>query len=161
METFESHRALSLTDIILFLKRIPLYSSMTLDQLRTIAAHLTERDMAPGEIIFHEGDSNQELYVIVSGKVDIVKHFGAASRTLATLHAGDFFGEMANFEDRPRSADAVGAEQGILFVLSPERFRQVVLQDPAISFEIFRVLSARIRRFDEEAMEAARSLEAH
>jgi CRP-like cAMP-binding protein len=161
MQTFESHQALSLTDIILFLKRIPLYSSMTLDQLRTIAAYMTERDMLPGETIFHEGDSNQELYVIVSGKVDIVKHFGATSRTLATLHAGDFFGEMANFEDRPRSADAVGAEQGILFVLSPERFRQIVLQDPAISFEIFRVLSARLRRFDEEAMEASRSLEEH
>jgi CRP-like cAMP-binding protein/HEAT repeat protein len=161
MQTFESHQALSLTDIILFLKRIPLYSSMTLDQLRTIAAYMTERDMLPGETIFHEGDSNQELYVIVSGKVDIVKHFGATSRTLTTLHAGDFFGEMANFEDRPRSADAVGAEQGILFVLSPERFRQIVLQDPAISFEIFRVLSARLRRFDEEAMEASRSLEEH
>jgi CRP-like cAMP-binding protein len=161
METFESHRALSLTDIILFLKRIPLYGSMTLDQLRTIAAHLTERDMSRGTIIFHEGDCNQELYLIVSGKVDIVKHFGATPRTLATLQAGDFFGEMAIFEDRPRSADAVGAEQGILLVLSPERFRQVVLQDPAISFEIFRILSFRIRRFDEETMGAARSLEAH
>jgi CRP-like cAMP-binding protein len=117
--------------------------------------------MLPGETIFHEGDSNQELYMIVSGKVDIVQHFGATPRTLATLHAGAFFGEMANFEGQPRSADAVGVEQGILFVLSPERFRQIVLQDPAISFEIFRVLSARIRRFDEEAMEAARSLEAH
>jgi CRP-like cAMP-binding protein len=48
-----------------------------------------------------------------------------------------------------------------LLVLSPERFRQVVLQDPAISFEIFRVLSFRIRRFDEETMGAVRSLEAH
>jgi HEAT repeat protein len=161
METFESHRSLTLTDIILLLKRIPLFSSMTLDQLRTIAASMTERDMSPGEIIFHEGDTNQDLYVIVSGKVDIVQHFGATPRTLNTLHAGDFFGEMANFEDQPRSADAVGAEQGILFVLGPERFRQIVLQDPAISFEIFRVLSARIRRFDEEAIEAARSLEAH
>ena len=161
MATFESHRALSLTDIILFLKRIPLYDSMTLDQLRTIAAHLTERDMVPGEIIFHEGDICYELYLIVSGKVDIVKHLGATPYTLATLHAGDFFGEMAIFEDRPRSADAVGAEPGMLLVLSPERFRQIVLQDPAISFEIFRVLSARIRRFDEETLEAARSLEAH
>jgi CRP-like cAMP-binding protein len=116
--------------------------------------------MFPGEIIFHEGDSNQELYVIVSGKVDIVKHFGATPRTLATMHAGDFFGELAIFEDRPRSADAVGAEQGILFVLSPERFRQIVLQEPAIAFEIFRVLSLRIRRFDEEAMGGARGLEA-
>ena len=156
METFESHQALSLTDIILFLKRIPLCSSMTLDQLRTIAAHLTEREMLHGEIIFREGDCNYELYLIVSGKVEIVKHFGATPHTLALLQAGDFFGEMAIVEDRPRSADAVGAEEGILLVLSPEHFRQIILQDPAISFEIFRELCARIRRFDDEALEAAR-----
>src|SRR5262249_44719100 len=128
-ETFESHRVLSLPDIILLLKRIPLFSSMTLDQLCTIAASMTERDIFPGEIIFHEGDTtNQDLSVIVSGKVEIVQRFGATPRTLNTLKVGDFFGEMANFEDRPRSADAVGAEQGVLFVLSPERFRQIVLQ---------------------------------
>ena len=158
METFESHRALSLTDIMLFLKRNQLYGNMTLDQLRTIAAYMTERDMFPGEIIVREGDRSQELYLIVSGKVDIVKHFGATPHHLATLHAGDFFGDMAIFEDLPRSADVVGAEQGSLLVLSPEHFRQIVLQDPAISFEIFRALSARIRRFDEETLEAARSL---
>jgi len=151
--TFEAHQALSLTDIMLFLKRIPLYSSMSLDQLRTIAAHMTEREVLLGEIIFREGDLNQELYLIVSGKVDIVKHFGATPHILATLEASEFFGDMAIFEDRPRSADAVGAEEGILLVLSPEHFRQIILQDPAISFAIFRELSARIRRFDEEAME--------
>ena len=55
METFESHRALSLTDIILFLKRIPLYDSMTLDQLRTIAAYMTEREMFPVRSFFMKG----------------------------------------------------------------------------------------------------------
>jgi CRP-like cAMP-binding protein len=120
-----------------------------------IAAHLTEREMSPGETIFREGDHSHELYLIVSGKVDIVKHFGTTPHTLATSSAGDFFGDMALVEDRPRSADIVAVEQGLLLVLSPEHFRQIILQDPAMSFEIFRVLSARIRRFDEEAMEAA------
>ena len=68
---------------------------------------------------------------------------------------------MAIFEDRPRSADVVAVEHGILLALHSEHFRQIVLQDPTISFEIFRVLSFRIRRFDEETMEAARSLESH
>jgi HEAT repeat protein len=150
-------RALSLTDIMLFLKRVPLYGNMSLDQLRILAMHMTEYAMLPQQVIFHEGDHSHELYLIVSGKVDIVKHLGTTLHTLATLQAGDFFGDMAIFEDRPRSADAVGAESGMLLVLSPEHFRQIVLQDPAISFEIFRALSARIRRFDEETLEATRS----
>jgi len=130
---------------------------MTLDQLRTIAAQLTEREMFPGESIFREGDRSHELYLIVSGKVDIVRHFGETPHTVATLQAGGFFGEMAIVEDRPRSADAVGVAEGLLLVLSPEHFRQVVLQDPPTRLEIFRELCARIRRFDEEAMEVARS----
>jgi hypothetical protein len=155
MATSEPHRSLSLTDVMLFLKRIPLYGSLTLDQLRTIAEHLTEREMLPGEVIVYEGERSQELYLIVSGKVDILKHFGTTPQLLNTQGAGEFFGHMAIFEDRPRSADVVAAEQGILLVLSPEHFRQTILQDPAISFEIFRALSAFIRRFDEEAMEEA------
>lgn len=154
--TAEPHQSLSLTDVMLFLQRLPLYGSMTLDQLRTIATYLTEREMFPDEIIFHEGDRTHELYLIVSGKVDIVKRFGVTPHTIATLGAGEFFGDMAIFEERPRSADVVAVEQGTLLVLSPEHFRQIILQDPAISFEIFRALSARIRRFDEEAMEAVR-----
>jgi HEAT repeat protein/ATP/ADP translocase len=144
----EPHQMLSLTDVMLFLKRVPLYSSMTLGQLHTIAIRLTEQEMQPGEVIFHEGDLSYELYLIVSGKVDIVQHRGDIARTLATLSEGDFFGDMAIFEDLPRSADAIAAEQGALLVLSPERFRQIIMQEPAIAFEIFRELSARLRRFD-------------
>jgi CRP-like cAMP-binding protein len=140
---------------MLFLKRVPLYSSLSLDQLHTITIHLTERDVQPGEVIFQEDDESYELYLVVSGKVNIVKKFGGIEQTLATYTAGGFFGDMAIFENRPRSASAVSVEHGVLLVLSPEHFRQIILQEPAISFEIFRELSARIRRFDQESITAA------
>jgi HEAT repeat protein len=141
--------SLPLTDILLFLKRIPLYSSMHLEQLRTLAAHLVERDILSGEVIFREGEFSHELYIIVAGKVEIVQQRTNGLLTLVTLAAGDFFGDIALFGDQPRSASAVAVEATILLTLSPEHFRQIVLGDPAMSFEIFRALSARIRRFDE------------
>ncbi|MDH3599844.1 MAG: cyclic nucleotide-binding domain-containing protein, partial [Candidatus Tectomicrobia bacterium] len=146
-----SEPGLALTDIILFLNRYPLFRSMSLDQLHTIAEQLVEREMAAKEVIFSEGDLSRDWYLIVSGKVDIVQQRGDTCHTIVTLNAGEFFGEMAIFEERARSAGAVVAESAKLLTLSPERFRQVVLQDPAISFEIFRELSARLRRLDEEA----------
>ena len=145
--------SLPLTDILLFLKRIPLYSSMHLEQLRTVAAHLTERDVRAGGVIFREGEFSHELYLIVAGKVEIVQQRASRPLTLVKLEAGDFFGDMALFGDRPRSASAIAVEPTVLLTLSPEHFRQIVLEDPAMSFEIFRALSARIRRFD-EAMQA-------
>jgi hypothetical protein len=146
--------SLPLTDILLFLKRIPLYSSMHLEQLRTVAAHLTERDVRAGGGIFREGEFSHELYLIVAGKVEIVQQRASGPLTLVKLAAGDFFGDIALVGDQPRSASAVAVEPTVLLTLSPEHFRQIVLEDPAMSFEIFRALSARIRRFD-EAMQGA------
>jgi Cyclic nucleotide-binding domain len=149
------HRTLSLTEVMLFLKRVPLYSSLSLDQLYTITTHLTERNVAPGEVIVHEGEESYELYLIVSGKVEVLKERGDTAQILNTMSSGDFFGEMASFENRPRSASVVAVTSGVLLVLSPEHFRQIILQEPAISFEIFRELSARLRRFDQAPAVAA------
>lgn len=139
---------LSLTDILLFLKRVPLFSKMSLAQLRAIAGQLVERHFSAAETIFDEGDFSQDLYLIVSGQVNIVQQRGDTLQTLITLNDGGYFGDMAIFEERPRSAGAVAASDSRLLMLSPDRFRQTITQEPAISFEIFRELSARLRRID-------------
>jgi hypothetical protein len=154
-EVDEAGKVLSWTEMMLFLKRVELYSSMSLEQLRTITEHLTEQHVHPGEVIFREGDDSCEFYLIVSGQVEIIRERNGEPYTVVTFSAGDFFGDMAIFENRPRSAGAVAVEQGVLLVLSPERFRRIILQEPAISFEIFRELSARIRRLDQETVEVA------
>jgi CRP-like cAMP-binding protein len=64
---------------------------------------------------------------------------------------------MAIFENRPRSATVMAVAPGILLALSPEHFQQIILQEPAISFEIFRALSSRIRRLDEETAVTVRT----
>jgi hypothetical protein len=148
-------RMLDLTEVMLFLRRVPLYSSLSLDQLHVITTHLTEQEVAAGEVIFREGDESYELYLIVSGAVRITKKRGGIEQTLVTLAAGGFFGDMAIFENLPRSASVVATEDSVLLVLRPEHFRQIILQEPAISFEIFRELSARLRRFDQEIVTTA------
>jgi CRP-like cAMP-binding protein len=54
---------------------------------------------------------------------------------------------MAIFEQLPRVASVVATAESVLLVLSAAHFRRIILQDPAISFGIFRELSARLRRF--------------
>ena len=121
---------------------------MTLAQLRAIAGQLVERRFATSETIFQEGDFSRDLYLIASGQVDIVQQRGDSRHTLVTLADGDYFGDMAIFEERPRSAGAVAASDARLLMLSPDGFRQTITQEPAISLEIFRELSARLRRID-------------
>jgi len=146
---------LSTTDKMLFLKRVALFSGMTLEQLRVLTAHMEEQHFLPGEVIMSEGEFSQELYVLVSGRVRIAKDYrGPHERTLNIMTPGDFLGEMASFENAPRSATAVTEEEAELLVLSPEKFKQTIYQKPDMAFEIFRELSARLRRREEQAIGA-------
>jgi hypothetical protein len=143
-----AEKGLALTDILLFLKRVPLFSKMSLAQLRAIAGQLIERHFSTAETIFDEGNFSRDLYLIVTGQVAIVQQRGDTLHTLVILNDGDYFGDMAIFEERPRSAGAVAVSDSRLLMLSPDGFRQTITQEPAISFEIFRELSARLRRID-------------
>ena len=143
---------LSTTDKMLFLKRVALFAKMSLEQIRVLTSHLEEEHYLPGEAIIFEGDFSQELYILMSGRVRIAKDYGGPHEyTLVVLTQGDFFGDMAIFESAPRSATAVAEEEPELLVLSSEKFKQTIYQKPEMVFEIFRELSARLRRREERA----------
>ncbi len=142
---------LSATDKMLFLRRVSLFSSMTVEQIRVLTQHLEEQHFLPDEIILREGDFGQDLYIIVSGKVRVVKDYGEpAERLLNTLSAGDFFGEMAIFESVPRTATVVATAESELLILNADKFKQMIYQKPEMAFEIFRELCARLRKREEE-----------
>ena len=65
-----------------------------------------------GQVLFHEGDEGDDMYIIQSGRVAIKKKVKDADTTLAVLEKGDFFGEMAILERMPRSASAEVIEDG-------------------------------------------------
>jgi CRP-like cAMP-binding protein len=135
---------------MLFLRQVSIFSSLTLEQLRVLASHLEEQHFLPGEVIIQEGDFSQELYIIVTGRARIVKDRGGPhERELAVVGPADFIGDMAIFEAAPRSATVVAVEEAELLVLSSEKFKQTIYQIPEMAFEIFRELSARLRRREE------------
>jgi len=149
-QTEAGHQTLSQPEVMLFLKQVPLYGSLRLDQLSTIATSMTEYHTQPGEVIVHEGDYGDEFYLIVSGKAEVVKQHGETPLIIATLSVGDFFGDMAIFEHLPRVASVVAVAESVLLRLSAEHFRRIIVQDPAIAFALFRELSSRLHHFEED-----------
>jgi CRP-like cAMP-binding protein len=98
-----------------------------------------------GQVLFHEGDDGDDMYIIQSGRVAIKKKVKDGDTTLAVLEKGDFFGEMAILERLPRSASAEVIEEGDLIVISGEMFGDMIKANPEIAVRMLRKQSIRLR----------------
>lgn len=87
-------------------RRIEFFSDFSDIELVRLLKICHTRKYQDGETIFNEGEKGDRLYVLIMGQVEIIKHREAGTETLATMHAGDCFGEMALVDQEPRSADA-------------------------------------------------------
>jgi len=101
-------------------------------------------------VILFENDPGDALFVVLAGEVKVVLA-GEDGREviLSILKEGDFFGEMALIDDRPRSANVVATADSILLILRREDFQACLEENPRIAFGLLRELSRRLRVADD------------
>jgi CRP-like cAMP-binding protein len=108
------------------------------------------REFPKGHVLFREGESGSEMYVVQSGKVNITKRVRDTEKILATLGSGEFFGEMSILNNKPRSAGAIMAEQGKLLVIDPRTFEAMIRGNVEIAVRLIKKLSERLQEADEQ-----------
>lgn len=102
------------------------------------------------EVVFRQNTPGKEMYIIYSGKVDLVVQSGQSDTKLATLGPGEFFGEMALIDDSPRSAAAVAAEDDTrIIVLDKGKLVELLSQQPEIGVIMMETLCRRLRTTNE------------
>jgi len=102
------------------------------------------------EVIFEEGSYGDEMYIVHSGAVQLVKKATGREIVIATIQPGEFFGEMALVDNAPRSVSAVaGADQTRLLALDRDKFLFLVSHQPAFALTVMHVLCQRIREMNE------------
>jgi len=132
------------------LRHVPLFESLDNEAARELCALLESLDSKVGAVLFRAGDEGDAMYLIEEGKVRIcVRAKDGQEVILTELERGDFFGEMALFDGKPRSADAIVAEDTRLAVLSREHFLSFVRSNPNIALEMLTALANRLRHTDE------------
>ena len=141
------------------LKSIAVLQTLDNDALARLAAALEEKDYADGRIVFTEGDPGDSMYFIVQGRIRIEKRSqtaGAPGKTLAVLEAGDYFGEMALFDQKPRSASAAAEGTARILRLSKAAFDQIQQRSSvagmSVLFGMIRTSSERIRRLSAQVI---------
>ena len=106
-----------------------------------------------GTVLFREGDRGEEMFILQSGKVKISKKIRGVEKTLATLEKGEFFGEMAILNDKPRSASAETIEDSDMLVIDRKTFETLLRSNVEIAIRFIKRLADRLRETNDQ-MEA-------
>jgi CRP-like cAMP-binding protein len=108
------------------------------------------------DVIFEEGSTGRELFVVLDGKIEIAKVTGAGKTVIVTLGKGEFFGEMAVIDGSSRSATAIAAvPRTRVMRINHARFVYLVSQQPAFALMIMDALSKRLRLSNERTYREA------
>jgi CRP-like cAMP-binding protein len=119
------------------------------DQNRTLFERFG-RGFPQGTVLFNEGESGKEMYVIQVGKIRISKQVRKVDKTLVDLGPGEFFGEMSILNDKPRSATATVMEEAKLLVIDPKTFEAMVRGNAEIAIRIIKMLAKRLDEADKQ-----------
>ena len=114
-----------------------------------IATQLFGRTKEKGETIFHQGDPGDEMYIIQSGAVEVSKLRQGRKVVLTLLEKGDFFGEVALLDSKPRSAAVTAITRTRLLPLSRNTFLKRIAYNPDVVLRVLRAVSRRLDRMTE------------
>lgn len=141
----EEDAMLGTMDKALFLKSVPLFANLDVDDLFYLAQITEEQTFPSNTMIFKEGDMGDSLFLLLAGEVDILRITEQEAHLLTTLGPKDFFGEMAILSEEPRSASVRTRSQVTALVIEKEEFKGILNRRPEIAQEIIRVLIARLK----------------
>jgi CRP-like cAMP-binding protein len=143
----KENAVLSTIEKIIFLKEVPFFEGMTVDQLKVLAQVCEEAFFAEDTRIYNQDDPGGVLYVVVSGRVGIEREGrrkGSYAR-VGTVEAHSYFGEMNLFDNSPRESSALAIQDTLTLRLRREPLIALARQYPELSLELINVLSQRLR----------------
>jgi HEAT repeat protein len=142
-----TERTLSDLDTMLLLRRVPLFEGLDPEDLQRIAATSEERAYAVGDVLMREGEIGEELVVLVTGSVRIVRATpDGGEREIRRYEAGEHIGELAVLRERPRAATVVAETAVRGLVISGQSLKSILRERPEAAMAMLATLAERISR---------------
>ncbi len=126
-----------------------LFASLDNQALETIVSAGQDLQLNRGDVLFREGETPDELFVVVSGRIAIAnKSIDGRESMVALMEEGDLFGEMGLFDGRGRSAEARALETSVVTAVPYGPVRAVYENDPSLLWKVVDMLAGRLRTMD-------------
>lgn len=131
------------------LGEFPLFEGLNSRERRRVVGALRSRIYKAGEVVFHEGDPGDKLFVVKEGLVRIYtggRENGLETSVIIFGKPGDVFGELAIIDGEPRSASAKAIEDTVVYTMSREHFQHHMEGIPQLAYNFLRQMSKKIRK---------------
>jgi CRP/FNR family transcriptional regulator, cyclic AMP receptor protein len=137
-------------DAVVLLRRVPVFSTLSGEELAHVARVAMARRYDAGAIVFKEGDEGTTCYIVRSGRARAIReHPDGRSITLAHFGPGDIFGEMAMLDGERRSATVEAAEDTEAIAILSADMHRLLRDHPDISVKLIAALGRRLRDTNE------------
>jgi CRP-like cAMP-binding protein len=123
------------------LARVPILAGLSRRQLRRVLGRTSEHDYREGATIVRQGARGETVFVLIDGTARVVR----GSRTVARLSPGDFFGEIAVLDRRPRTANVVATSPVKVLVLHRDDLKAILAEEPQAAWALLEALAGRLR----------------
>jgi hypothetical protein len=131
------------------LRRVKILADMDDQQLGRFAQMMEVQNVRQWTEVVRQGTPGDAMYLVLEGEVRVRLMIGQKESILATLSAGEFFGETSLFDHGPRSADVVANKDSVVLKISADNFQRLVTESPDLAtpflLAIAKTLAARIR----------------
>ena len=128
------------------LAQIPLFQGLADEDRETLAQRLTEKNAKAGDVVFSQGDAGSSMYLVRSGAVQVfLPSRDAPPVVLKDVRTGEYFGELALFDSKPRSASVRALVDTVLLELTREELAEHLGRSPRAAMTILSEMAERLR----------------
>jgi CRP/FNR family transcriptional regulator, cyclic AMP receptor protein len=138
-----------MSDLETMLASIPMFHHLGARQRARLGQFFCRRTYQPGAVIVRQGDTSMSFYLVLSGKVRVVRHYAGDTVDIVEEGPGSFFGEMGVIDDLPRAATVMALTETECGLLAKWDFQRELAADPGIALSLISVLNARIRNLED------------
>ncbi len=131
------------------LRATPLFADVPEAPLSKLATVATPLHLTPGEMLLREGDAADQIFVVVSGELEITKHSGNAEIPLTRVGPGSIQGEMAAFERGQRMASVHAVTEADVLCLPIDAVRELLAAGPEFITGLMRTVTSRLQGMEE------------
>jgi CRP/FNR family transcriptional regulator, cyclic AMP receptor protein len=127
-----------------WLQKVPLFRGLSKKQLREISGLATRLNEPAGAVLTQEGTTGHEFIIVIDGEIEI----RTGDRVVATRGPGDYVGEIALLDNRPRTATVVAKTPVVIEVIGKREFRSLLAGTPELSNDIMSTMAQRLAELD-------------